>query len=66
MDDWQIIVLGITGLCAGILGYIIKTWRDVARLEGHLDSLREDVKLLRDECESVRIRIKEVEKEKKA
>lgn len=63
MDDWQMIVLGLAILFCGILGYIIKTWRDIARLEGFHDSLRQDIRLLRDECESLRIRLKELEKE---
>lgn len=61
MDDWQMIVLGLAILCAGILGYIMKTWRDLARLEGHLDSLREGIKLLREEGESLRVRLKKIE-----
>ncbi len=65
MDDWQIIVLGLAILFAGILGYIVKTWRDVARLEGRLDSIKEDVRLLREECESVRARLNDLKKETK-
>ena len=61
MDDWMIAVLGLTILFAGILGYILKTWRDIARLEGHLDSIKKDISLLRDESESVRVRLRDVE-----
>lgn len=61
MDDWMIAVFGLILLFAGILGYILKTWRDIARLEGHLDSIRKDISLLRDESESVRVRLRNVE-----
>ncbi len=66
MDDWILTVIGMVGILVAILAYILKTWREIARLEGRCESLKEDIRLLRDECESVRIRIKEVEKEKKA
>lgn len=61
MDDWMIAVLGLILLFVGILGYILKTWRDIARLEGHLDSIKKDISLLRDESESVRVRLRDVE-----
>lgn len=65
IDDWMMVVFGLALLFFGILGYIIKTWRDLARLEGMMDSLRQDIRLLRDEGESLRIRLKELEKETK-
>ena len=65
IDDWMMVVFGLALLFFGILGYIIKTWRDLARLEGMMDSLRQDIRLLRDEGESLRIRLKEIEKETK-
>ncbi len=63
MDDWQIIVIGITLLCVAILGYILKTWRDIARIEGRLDSIQKDLELQRDERESLRVRLRKLEKE---
>ena len=65
IDDWMMVVFGLALLFFGILGYIIKTWRDLARVEGMMDSLRQDIRLLRDEGESLRIRLKEIEKETK-
>ena len=63
MDDWQIIVIGITLLCVAILGYILKTWRDIARIEGRLDSVQKDLELQKDERESLRVRLRKLEKE---
>ena len=63
MDDWQIIVIGITLLCVAILGYILKTWRDIARREGRLDSVQTDLELQKDERESLRVRLRKLEKE---
>lgn len=63
MDDWQIIVIGITLLCVAILGYILKTWRDIARIEGRLDSVQKDLELQKDECESLRVRLRKLEGE---
>ena len=63
MDDWQIIVIGITLLCVAILGYILKTWRDIARIEGRLDSVQKDLELQKDERESLRVRLRKLEGE---
>lgn len=65
IDDWMMVVFGLILLFFGILTYIVKTWRDLARVEGMMDSLRQDIRLLRDEGESLRIRLKELEKEAK-
>lgn len=61
MDDWILTVIGMVGILVAILAYILKTWREIARLEGRCESLKEDIRLMRDECESVRIRLKAVE-----
>lgn len=65
MDDWIIAIIGLFGFFTAILFYILKTWRDIARVEGRVESLREDIRLLRNENESFRIRMKELEKEGK-
>lgn len=64
-DDWMIAIIGVIGFFVAILCYILKTWREIARVEGRLESLREDIRLLRNENESFRIRMKELEKEGK-
>lgn len=64
-DDWMLTVIGMIGIFVAILVYILKTWREIARVEGRVDSLREDIRLIRSENESLRIRLKEVEKESK-
>lgn len=61
MDDWILTVIGMVGILVAILAYILKTWREIARLEGRCESLKEDIRLMRDECESLRIRLKAVE-----
>lgn len=65
LDDWMIAVLGLFGFFSAILIYIVKTWKDIARLEGRIDSLQKDIGLLRGENESMRIRTKGLEQKAK-
>lgn len=60
-DDWIIAIIGICGFFAAILFYILKTWHEMARLEGRMDSLKKDIMLLRGEQEGIRGRLKAVE-----
>ncbi len=62
-DDWMLAVLGLFGFFTAILFYILKTWREIARLEGRIDSMKEDIKLLRGENEGMRDRLKKCERE---
>lgn len=65
IDDWQllVIILGILGLVA--LFKLLRWETRQSRLEGQLESTRKDINLLRDENESLRVRLKELEIEYK-
>lgn len=60
-DTWILAVVGMFGFLIAVLAYILKTWREIARVEGKVESVREDLKYFRDECESLRIRLKALE-----
>lgn len=61
LDTWILTVVGMFGFLVAVLAYILKTWREIARVEGKVESVREDLKFFRDECESLRIRLKTLE-----
>lgn len=65
IDDWQllVIILGILGIVA--LFKLLRWETRQSRLEGQLESTRKDINLLRDENESLRVRLKELEIEYK-
>ena len=65
IDDWQllVIILGILGIVA--LFKLLRWEARQSRLEGQLESTRKDINLLRDENESLRVRLKELEIEYK-
>lgn len=61
-DDWQILVLILIGFFITYLVCVLRLMREMSRLEGRVDSLKEDYRLVREEMDSVRVRLKEVER----
>ena len=64
-DDWQLLVMviGILGIVA--LFKLLKWENRQSRLEGRIDSLREEINTFREINESLRVRLKELEINKK-
>lgn len=60
-DDWQLLVMviGILGIVA--LFKLLKWENRQSRLEGRIDSLREEINTFREINESLRVRLKELE-----
>lgn len=61
MDDWQILILGLCAFFFLIMFLLVWLIRDQSKLQGMIDSLRDDRRLVREEMDSLRIRLKEVE-----
>lgn len=61
-DDWQILVLILIGFFITYLVCVLRLMREMSRLEGRVDSLKEDYRLVREEMDSVRVRLREVER----
>lgn len=61
-DDWQILVLILIGFFVTYLVCVLRLMQEMSRLEGRVDSLKEDYRLVREEMDSVRVRLREVEK----
>ena len=61
MDDWQILVLGLCAFFFLIMLLLVWLIRDQSKLQGMIDSLRDDRRLVREEMDSLRIRLKELE-----
>lgn len=63
-DDWQILVLILIGFFVTYLVCVLRLMQEMSRLEGRVDSLKEDYRLVREEMDSVRVRLREVERRK--
>ncbi len=61
MDDWQILIFGLAAFFFLILFLLIWLVRDQSRLAGQIDALKDDRRLMREEMDSLRIRLKEAE-----
>jgi uncharacterized membrane protein (DUF106 family) len=61
-DDWQILVLILIGFFVTYLVCVLRLMQEMSRLEGRVDSLKEDYRLVREEMDSVRVRLREVER----
>lgn len=61
IDDWLIAIFGLFGFFTAILFYILKTWREIARVEGRVESLREDIRRMRGDNEGIRERLRNLE-----
>ncbi len=61
MDDWQILVFGLAAFFFLILFLLIWLVRDQSRLAGQIDALRDDRRLMREEMDSLRTRLKDME-----
>ncbi len=61
MDDWQILILGLCAFFFLIMFLLVWLIRDQSKLQGMIDSLRDDRRLVREEMDSLRIRLKELE-----
>ncbi len=61
MDDWQMIVFGLAAFFFLILFLLIWLVRDQSRLAGQIDALRDDRRLMREEMDSLRTRLKDME-----
>lgn len=61
MDDWQVLVLGLCAFFFLIMFLLVWLIRDQSKLQGMIDSLRDDRRLVREEMDSLRIRLKELE-----
>lgn len=61
MDDWQILILGLCAFFFLIMFLLVWLIRDQSKLQGMIDSLRDDRRLVRGEMDSLRIRLKELE-----
>ncbi len=64
-DDWQILVLILIGFFVTYLVCVIRLMREMSRLEGRVDGFEKSIKAARDEVDSLRVRLKEVEKREK-
>ncbi len=61
MDDWQILILGLCAFFFLIIFLLVWLVRDQSKLQGMIDSLRDDRKAMRDEMDSLRVRLRELE-----
>lgn len=64
-DDWQILVLILIGFFVTYLVCVIRLMREMSRLEGRVDGFEKSIKAARGEVDSLRVRLKEVEKREK-
>lgn len=64
-DDWQLLVMVIWILGIVALFKLLKWENRQSRLEGRIDSLREEINTFREINESLRVRLKELEINKK-
>lgn len=63
IDIFQLLTLtALPCLCVGFMIFDTVIW---FRVESKLDCLREDKRLMREELDSLRVRVKELEKDKK-
>lgn len=65
MSDWNIACAAMTLLFFLVIFLLLWLCKDQSKLEGKTENLREEVRLMRDECESLRIRLKTLEVERK-
>lgn len=65
MSDWNIACAAMTLLFFLVIFLMLWLCRDQSKLEGKTENLREEVRLMREECESLRIRLKALEIERK-
>ena len=61
MDDWQVLIIGLCAFFFLIMFLLVWLIRDQSKLQGMIDSLRDDRRLVREEMDSLRIRLKELE-----
>ena len=48
MDDWQLIVVGMTGVFISGVVWMIHLDRELGRLEGRIRAMREEINALRE------------------
>lgn len=65
MDDWQILIIGLITFFSLNMFLLIWLVRDQSKLGGLIDSLKEDRRLMREEMDSLRIRLRRLEESSK-